>query len=126
MSKILAGISIGEVSPPKGIQLAGYPHYERLNTGIHDPLYATWLYRKDERSGEQTLLMSSDLLNFTRTQVDKIKQAIIAGAILVCRNRLPLPVLIRTVPQRPSAVTVPAEMMSPMSSRLTRSMSPGC
>ncbi|NLZ56576.1 MAG: hypothetical protein GX900_07975 [Clostridiaceae bacterium] len=80
MSKILAGISIGEVSPPKGIQLAGYPHYERLNTGIHDPLYATWLYLKDERSGEQTLLMSSDLLNFTRTQVDKIKQAIIAGS----------------------------------------------
>ncbi|NLZ69797.1 MAG: hypothetical protein GX907_00455 [Clostridiaceae bacterium] len=80
MSKILAEISIGEVSPPQGIQLGGYPHYERLNTGIHDPLYATWLYLKDERSGEQTLIMSSDLLNFSRSQVDKIKQAIIVGS----------------------------------------------
>ena len=80
MSKILAGTSIGEISPPQGIQLGGYPHYERLNTGVHDPLYATWLYLKDERSSEQILIMSSDLLILTRSQVDKIKQTIIAGS----------------------------------------------
>ena len=39
-----AGVSITEISPKKGIELAGYPHYSRSNTGIHDPLYASCIF----------------------------------------------------------------------------------
>jgi len=42
-----AGASIVDISPKKGIELAGYPHYLRHNTGIHDPLYASCIFLDD-------------------------------------------------------------------------------
>ena len=34
------GMTRAEITPPQGLELAGYPHYPRNNTGAHDPLYA--------------------------------------------------------------------------------------
>jgi len=39
-----AGMSRVDITPPQGLELAGYPHYPRNNTGAHDPLYAACMY----------------------------------------------------------------------------------
>ena len=39
-----AGIALVDISPDKGVQMAGYPHCPRPNIGIHDPLYCGALH----------------------------------------------------------------------------------
>ena len=39
-----AGMARVDITPPQGLELAGYPHYPRNNTGAHDPLYAACMY----------------------------------------------------------------------------------
>ena len=39
-----AGTSMISISPGKGIELAGYPHFPRYNTGINDDLFANCIY----------------------------------------------------------------------------------
>lgn len=41
------GTSIVDITPPKGVQLTGYPHCLRPNEGAHDPLYASCIYLDD-------------------------------------------------------------------------------
>ena len=43
-----AGMSRVDITPPQGLELAGYPHYPRYNTGAHDPLYATCMYLEND------------------------------------------------------------------------------
>ena len=38
------GVSITDISPTPGVQLAGYPHCLRPNEGVHDPLYVSCLF----------------------------------------------------------------------------------
>ena len=55
-----AGVSLVDISPEKGIQLAGYPHCPRPNKGIHDPLYASSLILDN---GEKKIaIVTMDLL----------------------------------------------------------------
>ena len=55
-----AGSAHRDISPGKPVALYGYPHVERISTGIHDPLLATALVLKNDR---QTVIMASlDLL----------------------------------------------------------------
>lgn len=37
-----------EITPPKDLELAGYPHYPRYNEGAHDPLYAACMYLEND------------------------------------------------------------------------------
>ena len=37
---IKAAMKRADITPPQGLELAGYPHYPRYNEGHHDPLYA--------------------------------------------------------------------------------------
>lgn len=39
-----AGTGLVDITPEQGLELAGYPHYPRNNTGAHDPLYAACMY----------------------------------------------------------------------------------
>ena len=57
-----AGTGLAVITPPQGLALAGYPHYERNNTGAHDPLYAACLYLNDGK--EELALVTLDLLFF--------------------------------------------------------------
>lgn len=50
MKKLTAGTACYDMSPPEGVRLAGYPHFPRNNTGIHDPLFATCLYLSDGKT----------------------------------------------------------------------------
>ncbi|MCL1792557.1 MAG: neutral/alkaline non-lysosomal ceramidase N-terminal domain-containing protein [Oscillospiraceae bacterium] len=69
---LYAGTSIVDISPCKGVQLAGYPHCPRPNTGVHDPLYAACLYLSDGNS--DIALVTLDLLYLGKQHVKKIRE----------------------------------------------------
>ncbi len=55
-----AGVSLVDISPEKGIEMAGYPHCPRPNIGVHDPLYAACLYLNNGK--DEVVLVTLDLL----------------------------------------------------------------
>lgn len=57
-----AGIALVDISPEKGVQMAGYPHCPRPNTGIHDPLYCGALYLNNGK--DDVVMVTLDLLYF--------------------------------------------------------------
>ena len=62
-----AGMTRANITPPLGLELAGYPHYPRNNEGFHDPLYAACMYLNN---GEQEIAMVTlDLLFFSKKHV---------------------------------------------------------
>lgn len=67
-----AGMKRADITPPKGLGLVGYPHYERCNEGAHDPLYATCMYL--EQDGEGTILVTLDLLFFSKLHVKEVRK----------------------------------------------------
>ena len=69
-----AGTSIIDISPKKGIELAGYPHFPRYNTGIHDPLYASCVYLDNGK--EKIAIIAMDLLYFSRKYVKEVRKEI--------------------------------------------------
>ena len=62
-----AGIKRADITPPKGLELAGYPHYPRNNTGFHDPLYATCMYLNNGET--EVAIVTLDLLFFSKKHV---------------------------------------------------------
>ena len=48
-----------DITPPQGLELTGYPHYPRHNTGAHDPLYAACMYL--EQDGMEVAMVTLDL-----------------------------------------------------------------
>ncbi|MFA7673496.1 MAG: hypothetical protein WCY62_06550 [Clostridia bacterium] len=75
MTHFIAGCSIGDLSPWEGVDLGGYPYFDRKNTGIHDPLYGTCLYLETEDK-KKLLLLAGDLCYLTKAQADRIKDGI--------------------------------------------------
>lgn len=55
-----AGAAVVDISPGNGVALYGYPHVERLSTGVHDPLLASALCLDNGR--QKVLLVALDLL----------------------------------------------------------------
>lgn len=72
-----AGVKRKNITPPLGLELAGYPHYPRCNEGAHDPLYATCLYLEDE--GEEVAMVTLDLLYFSKKHVATVREKIAAS-----------------------------------------------
>ncbi len=58
-SPLLAGIAAVDITPPAGYRMSGY-FRERLNTGIHDPLYAKALVL--EQGGTRTAMVFCDII----------------------------------------------------------------
>ncbi len=67
-----AGMARADITPPQGIELAGYPHYPRNNTGFHDPLYATCMYIENETTA--VAMVSLDLLFFSKKHVKTVRK----------------------------------------------------
>lgn len=61
-----------DITPPQGVELAGYPHYPRNNTGFHDPLYATCMYVANETTS--VAMVSLDLLYFSKKHVREVRR----------------------------------------------------
>lgn len=68
------GFSHVDISPPKGLELAGYPHSPRHNTGVHDPLMASCMYIKAKDF--DLYFISLDLLFFSRKYADELEEKI--------------------------------------------------
>lgn len=67
-----AAMTRADITPPQGLELAGYPHYPRNNTGAHDPLYAACMYLNN---GEQEVAMVAlDLLFFSKKHVQEVRR----------------------------------------------------
>lgn len=61
-----------DITPPKGLELAGYPHYPRYNEGAHDPLYAACMYL--ENNGQEVAMVTLDLLFFSKQHVKAVRK----------------------------------------------------
>lgn len=69
-----AGTEKIEISPEKGLELAGYPHYPRNNTGVHDPLFAACLYLNDGTT--ELAMVTLDLLFFSKKHVAEVRHRV--------------------------------------------------
>ena len=69
-----AGVGSFDMSPQAGIELAGYPHYPRHNTGVHDPLIASCFYL--EQGDARVALVTLDILFFSKKYVQQARQQI--------------------------------------------------
>ena len=72
--KLKAGVAITEISPEEGVELAGYPHCPRYNTGVHDPLYASCIYLDD--SVTRLAIVAMDLLFYSKKYVKEMRRRI--------------------------------------------------
>ena len=69
-----AGMSRVDITPPQGLELAGYPHYPRNNTGFHDPLYAACMYLNND--GVEVAMITLDLLFFSKKHVKTVRSLV--------------------------------------------------
>lgn len=79
-----AGAAQADITPDKGEELGGYPHYPRHNTGVHDPLYAVCLYL--ESGGQETALVTLDLLFCSKIHIRRIRERVEAESGIPGRN----------------------------------------
>lgn len=63
-----------EITPPKDLELAGYPHYPRYNEGAHDPLYAACMYL--ENDGIEAVMVTLDLLFFSKQHAKAVREKV--------------------------------------------------
>jgi neutral ceramidase len=86
-SGLTAGVSLVDISPGPGIELAGYPHHPRNNTGIHDPLHAGCICLDD--GATKLALVCMDLAIYPKAEVRAVREeasrltGIPAGNILI-------------------------------------------
>ena len=107
-----AGIALVDISPDKGVQMAGYPHCPRPNIGIHDPLYCGALHL--DNGHDSITLVTFDLLYFGKSYCREIREKL-GGNITFTTSPDPGPQL-RSLPSLPRAcTTIP---------RISRSFSP--
>ncbi len=74
------------MTPPKGVRLAGYPHFPRENEGAHDPLYATALYLTNGK--EEYAFVTLDILFFSKKYAADVRKRVNAACGIPERNIL--------------------------------------
>jgi neutral ceramidase len=77
-----AGLAIIDISPPPGIELAGYPHHPRRNLGVHDPLYAACLVLDDGRN--RLAIVTLDLLMYSKKYIRALRERVNMPQLMVC------------------------------------------
>jgi len=70
--RLTAGVSLIDISPGPGIELAGYPHHPRHNTGIHDPLYAGCICLDD--GSVKLAVVCMDLVMYSKKEVRAVRE----------------------------------------------------
>ena len=69
-----AGVAQIDISPEKGLELAGYPHYPRNNIGVHDPLFAACFYVSNGET--ELVIVTLDLLFFSKRHVAEVRRRV--------------------------------------------------
>lgn len=67
-----AGMSRVDITPPQGLELEGYPHYPRYNTGAHDPLHAACMYLNN--GTVEVAMVTLDLLYISKKYVTRARE----------------------------------------------------
>jgi len=70
-----AGTGIRDISPREPMALYGYPHVERISTGVHDPLLATVLVLRNG-AGDTVVLASLDILMIGPAFARELRRAV--------------------------------------------------
>jgi neutral ceramidase len=73
---LLAGAAVADLTPPGSIFLYGYPHVERMSTGVHDALESAALYLRGRKGG--ALFVSNDIIFFDRDFAAGVRRRISA------------------------------------------------
>ena len=84
--RLRAGVALAEISPPPGVELAGYPHHPRPNLGVHDPLYASCLVLED--GSTRLAILTLDLLMYSKAHVYTLRQRVNEATGIPARNLL--------------------------------------
>ena len=71
-----AGVGRRDITNRKPLFLVGYPHVERISTGVHDPLYATALFLEDD--SRKLLSIAVDILFIHHRTARECREAIAA------------------------------------------------
>lgn len=69
-----AGMAVADITPEQGLELAGYPHYPRNNTGVHDPLYAACMYLNNGKT--EAAMVTLDLLFFSKLHTAEVRRRV--------------------------------------------------
>ena len=69
-AELEAGVAVADITPPTGYRMCGY-FYERLSTGVHDPLHAKALYLHQD--DQQAALVFCDLIGVPQTVTDQAR-----------------------------------------------------
>ncbi len=69
-----AGTALVDITPPQGLELGGYPHYPRHNTGAHDPLYAACMYLNNGET--EVAMVTLDILFFSKKHVAEVRRRV--------------------------------------------------
>jgi len=83
-----AGVARVNITPAESIWMAGYASRDHPSEGVYAPLYVKALALEDE-TGKSYVLVSSDLLGFTRSMSDAVFERV-AGPHSLTRDRLVL------------------------------------
>ena len=75
-----AGTGVRSINPPEGAVLFGYPHVERISTGVHDPLLVSAVYLEDD--ARRVVLMALDLLFLDPPTSRSIRRAVAAETLV--------------------------------------------
>lgn len=74
VQSVNAGVARGEITPRLGVELGGYPYFDRPASGVHDPLVAGALYL--ESDDVRTLVIATDLFWITRPQATEVRNLV--------------------------------------------------
>jgi hypothetical protein len=69
-----AGTAVGDITPVVPAALFGYPHVDRVATGVHDPLLASVLWLQD--GSDAVVLVALDVLLLEPPQARAIRRAV--------------------------------------------------
>ena len=69
-AELEAGVAVADITPPIGYRMCGY-FYERLSTGVHDPLHAKAIYLHQDK--QQAALVFCDLIGVPQAVTDQAR-----------------------------------------------------
>ena len=71
---ISAGAAATDITPPTPQFLYGYPHVERISTGVHDPLLSSALFLSDGQN--RVLLIANDVIFISKALAQRVRSRI--------------------------------------------------
>ncbi|MBQ7828274.1 MAG: hypothetical protein IJ386_08425 [Clostridia bacterium] len=78
------GVTITDISPKLGVQLAGYPHCLRPNEGVHDPLYVSCMFI--DNGVKKVAIVAGDIFWYSKEFVRTLRSRFDFDIITACTH----------------------------------------